>query len=408
MSICIQDYLHEINIWPKIRDYVLEHKEKYELVKTNDRITTIDQQVFETVKRLAKHNLKPSTERDNFRHAITGIYNGTATTITSENIYRLLFVLNLENDIVTNNFLIHYLNRNELSARNMDEFIIICALRLNLSWEKALNIRDKYNSKHLLYPIAPNQIVEGQTYDFYQNIIAAKVTDINDLEKVLEDKNNYNFWAKTRNTHYLALFYDIAWDTFNSIELDNKPLLPDTTIKLYEMTDKVAYGTDETPTVTMKEFYNMIFGMHSADDPTNISSDVFLTSEEINSLASVYPNAFLTYDTFCDLVQRRRNKDITQAVFLIRILEELDPNVGEDEECINFSNKNDFLRACNNYLLGGGFPSLQPNNIFSKLILDIYDETQEESPKEMTSLEFKRIYFDKLRFYLKQIAALKK
>lgn len=405
MSVNITNYLTAINIWPMIVKYMRDHSTAYTLVPPTKQCADEDQRILKTIKKLARKNLLPAAEYDTFRHAITDLYNRKSATLSRENVYRLCFVLDLPDDTAASALCTEYLNQNELSARSLDEFLIICALRIHLGWEETCTLRSQCKKRLQDYPLAPLQLIEDQTRDFYHTVITAQIDSKAALVRWLSDDSNLAFFARTRNKQYFALFSDMDWESFNTHRPTGDPLDMNTTIKLYQMAESIASTTAEKATITMHDYYHMLFGLHSVDDPDDMNAELFLNRQEIEALAKRYPSAFLSYETFCDLVQRRRPVDVSAGTYTLRMLEEMSPSPDLDVEYVDFTDRSAFLDACDNYLQNAGYPKLLANNIFNKLLLDIYDETLTENPV-LSSEETKAAFFEKLRKYLKDIAAL--
>lgn len=388
MPLNIEKYTKRINIWPMIKHYILNHSNIYNINFTEDEF------ILKFIKQEAKKNLPPK-EYDTFRKGIDNLYTQKSFTLKRENIYRLCFALNLPSDKAAQDLCINYLHENELSPRSLDEFIIICALRLHLSWEAVLNLRDKYNQLLHDNPIAPIQLVEGTTRSLYQNVVSASIHNEENLNNWLSKKENLAFFARTRNTHYFALFNDMDWNSFASMDFSTSIPSVDTTIKLYQL------AAERTP-ISIQTYFLKLFGLHSIDDE-NIDPTTFLTDKEISLLSKKFPNVFMTYDTFCDLVQRKRSTDISSGTYLLRVLEEMDPTEPDDSGYIDFTNKNIFIDSCNSYLTHAGLPTLNMYDPFDALVLDVYSETLEENPSA-SSIDIKAIFFAKLRKCLKEIA----
>lgn len=405
MPLHIENYLTEINIWPMIVKYMKDSSDTYGLMSPSAPCSVKEEQILKTLRKCARKNLLPASEYDSFRHAVTHLYNGRGSTLSRENVYRLCFSLELPDDKAANKLCTEYLNQAELSPRSLDEFIIICALRIHLDWNDTCRLRRQCKERLQKYPIAPLQLVENQTVSFYQTVVTAQIDTKAALEAWLSEDSNLAFFSRTRNRQYFALFSDMDWESFNTYRMTGDPLDVNRTIRLYQMAELLASQTAEKATITMKEYFDILFGLHSVDDSDDMDPESFLNEREIAALSKRYPSVFLTYETFCDLVQRRRPVDISAGTYTIRMLEEMNPDAEIDAEYVDFTDRNTFLKACDSYLMNAGYPRLVANNIFNKLLLDIYDETLEENP-DSASIEIKAIFFEKLRWYLKQIAGI--
>ena len=59
-----------------------------------------------------------------------------------------------DSDTAAQDLLMNYLHQSELSARSLDEFIIIAALKLRLSWEETSGIRSDYSAQIMSQPVS--------------------------------------------------------------------------------------------------------------------------------------------------------------------------------------------------------------------------------------------------------------
>ena len=380
----ITDYCTSGNIWSGISSYVKDHKESY---AADPAVSLSDDDILKILKSNAKEVLSPK-DYDSFRKAVTSLNKGSVKFLKKENIYRLFFVLKLESDTQAHNLLLNYLHQNELSARLLDEFILIAALKLKLSWEETSEIRKTYNDKIAAQPIAPSVLREGDTAETYQSVIDETLRSREDLIRFLDDSQNLDFFAKTRNTQYLALFDDVELEVLYNADSEQ-------TIRL--ITD---YGSTEKE--TMLEYYHSLFGLH--DD----SSGSLLSDDEIASLCTKFDQVFMTYDNFCLLVQRKRPVDISSGTFLLSLFKKLltEDSEAENDFYVNFLDYDEFTGVCNDILNYFGFPVLNPAiDSFDRLLLDIYKETLDENPS-VTNSCFQKLYLRNIKNYIKQIANL--
>lgn len=377
----LSDYTLPQNIWNGISRYVRDHFDKYQ---DNLSVSFTDDDLLKTLIKSASKRLLPK-EYDTFRKAVTSLKKGTAATLKHENLYRLCFVLNLDSDIQAQDLFLNYLHFNELSARSLDEFIIIASLKLQLNWEETCNIRRKYHEQIQAQPNSPSVLCEGQTAETYQQIINDKIQTVDDLYGFLDVPENINFFAKTRNTQYLALFDDVKLEVLYNGDFEQ-------IIRLV-----TNYGNLEKEPIL--EYYRSLFGLQFSEDKQ-------LTQKEISSLSSIFENVFMNYDNFLLLVQRKRPVDISSGTFMLSLLKKLLTDASEEDNdfYMNFLDEDEFIEVCDDILIYFGFPTLNPEcDSFDRLILDVYRETLEKHP-DISNSEFQRVYLLSLRNYLRLIA----
>ena len=380
----LSDYTSPQNIWHGISLYVQNHFDKYQ-----DHLPAsfMDDDLLKALKISAGKHLPPK-EYDTFRKAVTSLRKGTTATLKNENLYRLCFVLELKSDIQAQEFFLQYLHRNELSARSLDEFIIISSLKLQLSWKDTCEIRQKYNKQTREQPTSPAVRCEGQTAETYQKIINDEIQTVDRLYSFLDAPENMNFFAKTRNTQYLALFDDVKLEVLYNGDYGQS-------IRLVTY-----YGDIQKESIL--EYYHSLFGLLFSDDNQR------LTDKEISSLSCIFENVFMNYDSFLLLVQRKRPIDISSGTFMLNLLKKLltEDSEEDDDFYINFLDEDEFIGICNDILIYFGFPTLNPEcDSFDRLLLDVYRETLNNHP-DISNPDFQMEYLSSLRSYLRLIANL--
>lgn len=378
----ILDYCTPGTLWPGISSYVAEHRESHPYALPE---SFLPDDLLDMLKQNAKAVL-PANEYDTFRKAITALKKGTAASLKKENLYRLCFALRLDSDTQAQDLFLNYLHQNELSARSLDEFILIAALKIGLSWAETSEIRKRFHKQISAQPLSPATLREGDTAEVYYTAIQEQLHTRDDLIHFLDDPENLAFFAKTRNTQYLALFDDVELETIYQAGQEQL---------IRMVTD---YGSSEKETI--QEYYHSLFGLQ--DD----SSADALTDEEISLLAGKFSQVFMTYDNFCLLVQRKRTTDISSGTFVLNLLKKLltEDTEYENDFYINFLDADDFQAICNDILIYFGFPTLNPAcDSFDRLLLDVYQETLDTNPSVSNS-RFQKLYMQNLRDYLRQIA----
>lgn len=374
----IQEYCSSKSIISGIERFVKDHAVHYSSCSTD----------LDSIIKMIKNNAKgimPTNEYDSFRKAISYLLNGKTFTLKRENLFRLCFSLNLQSDIDAQDLFTNYLHQNELSARSLEEFLFIASLKLHLSYIDFIEIRNYFQNDIKNQSLSPQDTNEGLTAVVYYTAMN-NIHNKEELIEYLSDWDNLSFFAKTRNTQYLALFSDVELETIYTASDEQLVRL---------VTD---YGSTEKETIY--SYYLSLFGLQTPD------SDATLSEEEINNLAEKFEGIFMSYDNFCDLVQRKRPVDISSGTFLLNLLKMLitDDNSSDMDFYVDFSDYDNFYGVINDILTYFGFPTLNAEcDSFDSLIVDVYDETIAENPVA-TNIELQRIYLDKLRYYLKEIA----
>ena len=316
-----------------------------------------------------------------------------------ENLYRLFFVLGLDSDTEAQDLLMNYLHQSELSARSLDEFIMIAALRIGLSWEETRAVRVRYAERIAAQPVSPSGVCEGQTAEVYYKVIHDRIHSIEDLSAYLDDDENMDFFARTCNTQYLALFSDVQLEVIYNGSPEEK-------ILLYS-----DFGSLERE--TMQDYYYSLFGMaENAGPGSDAGSGDGLSEAEIMSLAGLFDNVFMSYDNFCLLVQRKRPVNVSSGTFLLGLFDKL---LTEDEDSsedfyVNFLDPEEFTGVINDILIYFGFPVLSPElDPFECLIMDTYEECLSayagDNAPAVSNSEFAQIFTDSLRGNLRLLAA---
>ncbi len=366
-------YATTLSVWTGICLYIKDYPGSYaELLPP----AYSEDDLLKIIKKQAREVLSVN-EYDTFRKAITALRKSTAVSIKKENLYRLLYVLRVNSDTEAQNLLMNYLHQSELSARSLDEFIIIAALKLHLSWRSTCDIRDRYKIRIATQPLAPDEIVEGQTAEVYYSIICEKINSAEDLCEYLDCSENTAFFAKTCNTQYLALFDDVQLETlYNG---DNEKI-----VRLY-----TNYGSLERESI--KDYYFSLYGL-----PEN----------EVLALAKIFENVFMSYDNFCLLVQRKRPINVSAGTFLLGLFKKL---LSEEEDAfedfyVNFLDPEEFTETVNDILIYFGFPVMNPDlDSFDRLIMDTYNECL-SLHANVSNASFQQLFLNSFRENLRTLA----
>lgn len=334
---------------PIIR-YVNDHPEKYKKYDVSfSNFTTADNtdmQLYKDFINQIKRNLIIDNEIENFYRAV----KNSDSRITRINIIRLCFALELNFREATE-FLISYLHESELSARSLIEFLAICALNSpDMTWEDVYNLSVEFATL-LDMPSAPENPGAGMTHA----VVAQVIPTLTSVEAIREYLNpavhpdHVDFFAKTRNTQYLALFDDVRIDfDHNRAEL--------------------AEQKHKSNPLSVKGYYTRLFGVHSLDGDI---SDNYLTKDEIKKLIKIYPDVFMTDQVFAELVNRTRNEPIASGTFLLHLLVTMESSDHDKRHGIDFTNFDNVVDYINSTMLEAGYPLLNENSPFDKLVLDI-------------------------------------
>lgn len=374
-------YTMPLSSWSGLFRYVTEHEDIYPNILARP---FSEDDLLKVIKKQAQGILSQK-EYDTFRKAMTSLKKGTAVSVKKENLYRLFFVLRLSSDIQAQGLLMNYLHQSELSARSLDEFIMIAALKLQLSWQETSDIRNNYARIISDQSLSPGEIAEGQTAEVYYSIINEKLRSADDLCAYLDNPENTAFFAKTCNTQYLALFDDVQLEVlYNSNQEEF--------IRMY-----TNYGALEQETI--QDYYFSLFGL---------SGDNALSEEEIMALASLFENVFMSYDNFCLLVQRKRPVNVSSGTFLLGLIKKL---LSEEEDSsedfyVDFLDPEEFTEVINDILTYFGFPVINPDlDPFERLLMDTYNSCL-SSYAGLSNAQFHKTLIDCLRGNLRQLAAL--
>lgn len=364
----ITEYVNHFNYWDQIKKFLEDNHEIYNL---NTPIN--DERLFKFLKNSSANLGKDKTT---FQKFIKALFIDHTHTTKRKNILKLCFALNLSSIELANQFLMNYMSEKELSSRNLEEFVILCALNCQLSWSDVISILDTHKQLIDQQPLAPTDKVneiDHQTRKIYENYIL-HINSLQDLEEALNIKELQCSFSRTRNKHYLALLDDVIFD------------VGDTFGDLEEL-------SDELDCYTIQSYYNNMFEMHSLDGDIG---DNFLTQEEINQLIPLFPDVFMNYGLFADLVSRRRSLDVPSGTYLLHLLLTIDT---QDTDLT--TSKGFIDEYLNHYLNNAGFPSLNTSKGFDKLVIDTYNETLKESLSTDTNDDIRQKLLFKLREYLK-------
>ena len=387
----LSKYTSSYSVWSGLYKYASDHPDLFKGLLP-DRWT--DEDLLKAIKKQAAAVFSPR-EYDTFRKSVTSVRKGKIRYMNRENLYRLFFVMGLYSDTQAQDLLMNYLHQSELSARSLDEFIMISALRIGLSWEETRAVRLRYAGRIASQPLSPSGLCEGQTAEVYYKVINDQIHSLEDLCAYLDADENMDFFARTCNTQYLALFSDVQLEVIYNGS-------PEERIRLYS-----DFGSLEQE--TMQDYYFSLFGMTGNAGPgCDAESGGGLSEAEIMSLAGLFDNVFMSYDNFCLLVQRKRPVNVSSGTFLLGLFGKL---LTEDEDSsedfyVNFLDPEEFTGVINDILIYFGFPVLSPElDPFECLIMDTYEECLSAYGGDNAAAVSNSEFMDSLRGNLRLLAA---
>lgn len=428
MPLNIKNYVFRFDYWKQIKKYIQDHRKKYpeDILTSDAALNTFLRSLNRNLKledvpgnyrehvnrRTGKIELRIPDESDTFRNFINHIYQNPPATIDRMNALRLCFALDVGSDQEANNLLRDYLCMNELSIRNLQEFIVTFALRNNLQWTDVHSLLGEYRQSLDQMPTSPSDLDSGKTIDVYEKELAG-ITTVEELNNYLNKPEQIHYFAKTRNTLYLALFDDIGLRySNNTFILVESLMLSEEEIE--EIKKNIKKPLDSQKLEHVREsseypiilYYKCLFGLkpneeYSPEDPPEKKNyENFLSIKEITTLADVYPDTFMTYGNFTNLVRRTRSLDISVGTYILHLLVTLH----SDE--IDYREAKDFLKhGLDDSLLEAGFPVLNSENSFQKLVKDTYEDVFNNISLNDQSKDIRLLYLSQLRGYLKEIAA---
>ena len=383
-------------------------------VKDHNDIYNIENITEESVIKMIKANAKVTFDEktlDSFRNIFKKNNRKYLDNAQRENIYRLCYSLGINCLDDANVFLSNYLGVNPLSPRVMEEYAIIAGYRLGLSWSDVNNAITTVISQYPKSIIASTrQIYLGGTEDLAREIDSS-VNTVSDLTEFLVENCKNGYFAITRNTQYSAFFNCIDWSIYNP---------------KYQNLESFVVSKYGLPYVT--DMHNRLFGFVSEDDVDEDEDNPILSVEEIDSLAGIFPNAFLTYDSYISMLNRTRREQISSETLLIAIMNDsyaekseaslyepgdLSYELWGSDGYLDFTDEEAFENGLNTFLANGGCALLNRNIGFDCLILDAHHDIVEKYRDEimdgkLSNVDVKSLYYAYLRKCFREIIALPK
>ena len=400
----ISFYILMDNRIDSIVKYAEDHREYYSL----------NEYTVESVKVMIKASAKEIFDEknyDSFRKCIDALAKREHRALSRTNIFKLCYALKIDSLGSATEFLERYLGVNPLSPRVLEEFVIIAGYKLNLTWKEVNEITRSAEDIIGSVPPSPRVLTDGDTQSMAEDI-DKKIHSVSDLKKYITTELTNSFFARTRNTQYMAFFNYMDWETYMDWEKDN----PDK-----EVSDFIL-GTWDNDTLENRHLRTFSFENEDEDEYTDTSYGDHLTSADIETLSRVFPNTFLSYETYRHLMLRERNEPISSETMLIVLMNDVNPdNVWNDissdsweyelyqNQSLDFTNEDEFKKNMNFFLENAGCAHLNYTVGFERLILDALHDTIEENQASIEngtcgSSELKSLLFAKLRSVFKKIA----
>lgn len=380
-----------------IVNYIAAHKDIYSLMECN----------VESVTAMIKHSAKEIFDKktfDSFRKCIDALAKRENSAFSDINTYRLCYALKIHTLESANEFLVQYLGINPLSPRKLEEFIIIAGYRLKLSWAEVIKIIENAEKTIGKIPPSPRVLTSGDTQNM-ANDIEDIVLTVEDLDEYIQSELTNSYFAKTRNTQYMAFFNYMDWESYDPSQ---------------DISEFILSTWDND---TLENRHLRTFGFENEDEIEceDYTQGDHLTSDDIDTLSKIFPNTFLSYETYRHLMRRERNEQISSETMLIVLLNDVNPNksglgpstddwrfeIYQSNDYINFTNEEEFVNTLNAFLENAGCARINPNIGFDRLILDAYHDVINENRDSISAGTFnsenvKSVFFSRLRSFFKK------
>lgn len=442
----ITDYLHRTNSWEPLCNYILDYANI-----TVAAGTTPSDLAISWFQKQAKH-LIPEEKLYNridkkIRDERLGSNNPNKKggfEFKNETLYPLLYVLNVNEPLDVQHFCRDILHQDELSSRNLEDFLTLCCLKLCCPVAVYEAMLSKYSSEIKSMAKAPQKIVYGVTGEHFDSI--SSITNIEQMDKYIQ--NHLSEFSKTRNTRYLMLFDEVGWESWDHEQWkaffmqypEHQPCHNNMTEAAMAefILDVLEYG------VTPSMEHDMIQYMHHDEVENKYGNKTIddcynrfhlcrngLSDDQITVLSQAddYKSVFLSPEHYRDIYLQNDATDIPAGVYLLSmitkyyededtpkdktrpsdiILYEKSDGLLDNVETIGrnrfFTKVDNFLDEVNQELALGGFPPLNRYNLFTKLFIDTFDEIRKENPAAIDFIQIQSLFVERLCFYLKKIA----
>ncbi|MDE6026291.1 MAG: hypothetical protein K2G45_12675 [Lachnospiraceae bacterium] len=218
MVLDINNYLSNYSSWNSLRNYIIETLNLN--LELNSDQETIDKIVIKSIREKSKDILLDESEVSTFDKKIRDYKNNNQKSLSFErtNLYRLLFVLEIDDMNEIFSFCRNIIHQQELSARSLDDFIVLCCLKLHISYRDYLKLNKSYEDRIKKMRLADKTLVYHITNE-HKDYGIATINSIDALEKYVDE--HIDEFARTRNTTYLMLFSCVSWKAWEEQEWIN-------------------------------------------------------------------------------------------------------------------------------------------------------------------------------------------
>lgn len=401
MNFVVENYVKKTNSWEDLRNYILQ-------LAKNDAMSGNDPSdiALKWVRKRAKEQLSDSKACEALDRKLRDYRNASMNPETkgdnyfkNSTLYPLLYVLGVCDVMAVQDFCRNVLHQDELSARNLDDFLTLSCLQLRCTKEQYDSLLDKYSEEIKHMPLAPDTFKYGVTGEHL-----GEIKNFSSVEQLTDYINMHiHEFAKTRNTRYVMLFDEVDWEEW--IDLDWKDFFDqhpeyaipnyqemstgewkdyikttrisgispsmERDIILYMGYDKISidagyYDTDEGR-VAAKEHRRKLSEEYQGGYRTvkqrkslldcyhrfRVCDHNGLTDNQINALAEQedYNKAFLSFDAFDRMFHQRRKSDIPFGVYLLFMLQKYLPDNFLSEESVQSATLSLFERDEDNTVI---------------------------------------------------------
>ena len=140
------NYTQPNNFWDNIKQYIID-RNIFDISSDDNDV------ILNSIKESGQAILGDSYE--SFRKFISNYSKKQFHSFSRKNLYCLIYTLNIDNINEAQYFCRSIVHQNELSARSLHEFIILCGIKLGLSYTDISNICNIYSDKIKAMPKCP-------------------------------------------------------------------------------------------------------------------------------------------------------------------------------------------------------------------------------------------------------------
>ena len=396
-------YITQENHWDELCNFIINTKNTKQLAFNDDNDdpdTLAKNYIKSCINTIVQENNNLKKEFDSFWKFIRTYANHKHFSFEKDNLIRLLFILDITDINEIQKFCREIIHQNELSAHSLEDYIVLCSLKLHIPYAEYLHLREKYMPDISNMVIATKKLKPGATGHFLDDAIEI-IQNLTDLDEYIQ--THLTDFAKTRNNPYLYMFDHVSWEVWTKTEwvpffdvypegapenyksysdedwldfVNNDAGLDDKTIqnliiyfytnnphdpyvteqeieeakkvrKILKINDYKARLRKKAVNVALKSYYLEMFSI----------CDNGLSEEEINILAgkgSPYSDSFITYQKYRDLFSRQLSVGISQGVFLISFIHKYNPDM-------------EFIESCED----GSFPNYESYNDYESFAKDV-------------------------------------